>query len=90
MWQLMKRLAVEEGMDAFAAVHDSFGVHAADMDRFLEIIKDTFVSIYSQPVLHDLYVEFQRQAPEGVVIPEPPELGDFDIELVRQSEFFFA
>lgn len=82
--------AVDEGLDAFAAVHDSFGVHAADMDRFLEIIKDTFVSIYSQPVLHDLYVEFQRQAPEGVVIPEPPELGDFDIELVRQSEFFFA
>lgn len=82
--------AVEEGLDAFAAVHDSFGVHAADMDRFLEIIKDQFVSIYSQPVLRDLYVEFQRQAPKGVVIPEPPALGDFDIELVRQSEFFFA
>jgi DNA-directed RNA polymerase len=80
-----------EGLtDSFVVVHDSFGVHPSDMDRFLEIIKDQFINIYSVDVLETMYTEFQAQAPEGVTIPSPPLRGEFNIEEVRQSPFFFA
>ncbi len=80
-----------EGM-SFSAVHDSFGCHACDMDEFLEVIKDTFIEMYSKDVLADLYHEFEAQATAVGVddLPLPPALGDFDIGEVAKSDFFFA
>jgi DNA-directed RNA polymerase len=90
MTMAVTQAVAEELTDSFVVVHDSFGVHPSDMDRFLNIIKEQFVAIYSVDVLEQLYTEFQAQAPEGVEIPTPPARGKFNIEEVRQSPFFFA
>jgi DNA-directed RNA polymerase len=74
----------------FMVVHDSFGVHPSDMEEFLKIIKEEFIHIYTSDALYTLHAEFQAQAPDGVVIPEPPARGSFNIEEVRESPFFFA
>lgn len=48
----------ERGLD-FAAVHDSFWTHAADIDAMNEVLRDAFVSIHSEDVVGRLAAEFK-------------------------------
>ena len=36
-----------EGILHFAMVHDSFGVHACDIDRLNRVLREEFVAIHS-------------------------------------------
>ncbi len=76
---------------AYAVVHDSFGVHACEMDGFLTGIREAFVRIYELDWMHHLGQEFSETIGEAAeYLPVPPEHGVFDIREVRQAEFFFA
>lgn len=76
---------------SFAAIHDSFGCHACDMDTFLMTIKEAFVEVYKIDWLHELALDFSESAGDSeVVITDPPELGEFDVTEVTLSDFFFA
>ena len=77
-----------EGIRHFAMVHDSFGVHAADIDLLNRVLREEFVRIYSQPVLVNFLKE-QLQA-HGVALPALPPAGDLDIRKVTESPYFFA
>lgn len=91
--QLTVSAAVEEGIDAFAVVHDSFGVHAADIPRFSRIIREEFVLMYEQ---HDVLEEFLETALPLISeelqaeIPPLPEKGDLDLQGVLDNPFFFS
>jgi DNA-directed RNA polymerase len=78
-----------EGLRHFAMVHDSYGVHACDVDLLNRILREEFVRIYSEPVLQD-FIEQQRKAHPGLVLPDPPKRGDLDIRQVLESPYFFA
>jgi DNA-directed RNA polymerase len=78
-----------EGIQHFAMVHDSFGVHAADVDLLNRILREEFVRIYSEPVLQR-FLDEQRRANPDIVLPDCPELGDLDIREVLASPYFFA
>src|SRR5206468_2856576 len=41
------------GVHHFAMVHDSFGVHASDIDFLNRALREEFVRIYSEPVLQN-------------------------------------
>eukprot|EP00913_Durusdinium_trenchii_P011041 g10365.t1 len=43
---------------AFAAVHDSFWSHAADIPVLNEEIREAFIELYQKPVLQDLYEDW--------------------------------
>ena len=79
---------------SFCMIHDSFGVHAADMDYFLhECIKPAFYEMYKEDnVLQKFLDEVRPLIPEKVrhKIPPVPELGALEISEVLQSEFFFS
>jgi DNA-directed RNA polymerase, mitochondrial len=45
----------------FAAVHDSFWTHAADVDTMNGILRDSFIRIHSEDVIARLAVEFQAR-----------------------------
>lgn len=80
---------LERGLRHFGMVHDSFGVHAADMSMFLsECIKPSFVEMYQKDVL----AEFRDRLPaEVVAVLDPlPEAGTLDLNGVLESEFFFS
>jgi DNA-directed RNA polymerase, mitochondrial len=77
------------GLRHFAMVHDSFGVHAADVDLLHRVIREEFVRIYSEPVLQNFLNE-QKAAHPDLEFPEPPQLGDLDIRQVLDSPYFFA
>jgi DNA-directed RNA polymerase len=77
------------GVRHFAMVHDSFGVHAADVDLLNRVLREEFVRIYSEPVLQNFLNE-QRAAHPDVELPDLPLTGDLDIRQVLSSLYFFA
>ena len=80
----------EQKFQYFAVVHDSYAVHACDVDKLNEILRDTFVRIYRRDVLEDFWQE-QNRAHDGIDIPKPPIFrGKLDIEEVRNSRYFFC
>jgi DNA-directed RNA polymerase len=77
------------GLRHFAMVHDSYGVHACDVDLLNRVLREEFVRIYSEPVLEN-FLEQQRKAHPGIDLPDPPPAGDLDIQQVLSSLYFFA
>jgi DNA-directed RNA polymerase len=78
-----------EGIRHFAMVHDSYGVHACDIDLLNRVLREEFVRIYSEPVLQN-FLDQQRKAHPGIALPDPPRTGDLDIQQVLSSPYFFA
>lgn len=86
------RKAEEIGGMSYAMIHDSFGVHAADMGRFVEeCIKPAFVEMYADGNnLERFRDELVINIKDDVEIPELPPQGDLDLNEVLQSQFFFS
>ncbi len=78
-----------EGIRHFAMVHDSYGVHACNVDLLNRILREEFVRIYSKPVLQN-FLDQQRKAHPGIALPDPPQTGALDIQQVLSSPYFFA
>lgn len=75
--------AVAEGMTP-VTIHDDFGVHAADTERFHQIIREEFIAMYEgNTILQDM------AARTGYEVP-PPDIGDLDLRQVLASTYFFS
>lgn len=79
----------QEGLYNFAMVHDSYAVHACDVDRLHNALREEFVRIYRKPILEKFLTE-QRAVNPGIMLPDPPRLGNLDITDVLRSDYFFA
>jgi len=83
--------AAAEGITDFVMVHDSFGCHAADMPQFRDLIREEFVKIYTN---HDWLASIQSDLrgglDEGTRLIPPPTTGEFNVNTVLKSEFFFS
>lgn len=77
-----------DGVRSFAMIHDSFATHAANTTTMSRLIRDEFVEMYRTDWLRETHSEVQAYA--ATDIPPPPARGDFNIELVRDAEFFFS
>lgn len=73
----------------YAMVHDSYGTHACNSDALAYAIRDEFVKMYTK---HDVLTEFKETLEElyDTELPPVPEKGLLDIELVRDSKYFFG
>jgi DNA-directed RNA polymerase, mitochondrial len=82
----------EDGMRDFAMVHDSYGCHAGKAELLQKNLRDAFVALYSNPVLENFRTGILEQLPEELheLIPPVPPMGTLDLELVKQSDYFFA
>jgi len=92
LMMVVNRLADEEVTDSYAMIHDSFGVHACDVDELHFIIRDEFIKLYSEDILVQTYQSTLLALPgdKWPDVPTPPEAGDLDLEEVRHADFFFA
>jgi|GEM_PF-5509893 len=77
-----------KGIHDFAPVHDCIAVHANNVPQLKSTLAETFIEIYTRNVLKDFKDEFESQHPD-FKLPDPPERGDLDINLVRNSDYFF-
>jgi DNA-directed RNA polymerase len=82
--------AISCGLGDFAMIHDSYGTLAADTDVLRECLRQAFASMYQFDVMQSFATEIQAGLPEGVKLPPLPAKGTLDINLVLQSDFFFA
>lgn len=79
---LVALAASREGM-ALAMIHDDFGTHAADAERFAALIRETFVAMYEGcDPLDELAASYG--------LPSPPKKGRLDLRQVLESRYFFA
>ncbi|KAK3134241.1 hypothetical protein QOZ80_6AG0546730 [Eleusine coracana subsp. coracana] len=85
---MMTAIACKEAGLHFAGVHDSFWVHACDVDQMNQILREQFVELYSMPILENLLEEFQTLFPTLEFPPCPPQ-GNFDVREVLTSTYFF-
>ena len=90
--QLTIAKALSQNITHFAMVHDSFGVHAAEVEKFSKIIREAFVEMYQQDVLNDFYQDALPLISEenAKAIPPMPERGSLDLSQVLNNEFFFS
>ncbi|XP_062178704.1 DNA-directed RNA polymerase 3B, chloroplastic-like [Phragmites australis] len=85
---MMTAIACKEAGLHFAGVHDSFWVHACDVDQMNQILREQFVELYSMPILENVLEEFQMLFPALEFPPCPPQ-GNFDVREVLTSTYFF-
>jgi DNA-directed RNA polymerase len=92
LMMVANRMVAEEVTGSFAMIHDSFGVHACDVDELHFVIRDEFINMYSVDRLMQFKLSVQSRLKEAQrdEVPDPPEAGDYDIEEVRDADFFFA
>lgn len=85
-------VSVDEGIEDFAMVHDSFGTHAANTEALGVLLRRAFVNQYRADVLSEFRERIAGQlSPENLEeLPQVPPMGDLDIERVLESDFFFA
>ncbi len=83
---------VANDITSFSMVHDSYATHAANTSVLHACIREAFVDMHETDVLRTFHAELKKQLPDkvGNKLPNPPERGDFDLDLVRGSQYFFA
>jgi DNA-directed RNA polymerase len=62
---LLSALKSDEAGLSFAAVHDSFWTHAADIDQLNTILRDMFIDIHKEDVIGRLAAEFDVRYKDG-------------------------
>jgi len=79
--------AVDEGINDFAMIHDSYGFAAGDAVRGGQVLRQVFSEMFSGNLLEDFRQEVSLFS--GTELPPPPEQGDLDPSLVLESKHFF-
>lgn len=76
------------GID-FAAVHDSYWTHAGDIDAMNASLREQFVNMYKRPLLERLHQSLKVRFP-SLPIRDLPDRGNFNIDEVKASTYFFS
>ena len=84
--------SLDQGIDSFAMIHDSYGTHAADTSALAATLRASFVALYDG---RDVLNDFRESLKENNKIaekdlPAVPSLGRLPIHDVFSSKYFFA
>ena len=76
------------GLDNFAMIHDSYGVHAGNVDELHVALRQAALDIFGGNVLADFHEYAQAQT--TAELPEIPTLGDYDVTEILDAPYFFS
>lgn len=82
--------AARMGATHFSMIHDSYGTHAADAGILAHAIRGTYADIFEEDLLLKWWAEIQSTLPENVALPDPPERGSLDPQVITKSKYAFA
>jgi DNA-directed RNA polymerase len=85
-------LCKDSGINDFMAIHDSYGVHAGNVNTLHTILREAFITVHRIPVVETFWVEMAEKYPESFgYFPSISEIkmGDYNLEDVREAEHFF-
>ena len=77
------------GRGFLAQFHDSYSVHACDVDELLNLIKEEFITMYSYSNFFEVIERMIVTNPDNFNYQQP-KLGSLDIREVKNSDYFFA
>ncbi len=80
--------AYAAGMRSFAMIHDDYGTTAASTAKLSALIRQNFVKLYQSKPFDKLADELEAQT-NGKRLPSRPGYGDFDLNKVIDSKYFF-
>lgn len=86
----------KEGITDVALVHDSFGVHASEVDTLHGVLRKAFVDQYQECPLTSFRNELVDQLVKGgqgdkvSELPEVPSRGDLDTSVLFDARYFFS
>jgi DNA-directed RNA polymerase len=86
-------MAKRQGISHFLMIHDSFGTHAGNMERFSDAIREAFIDCYATycPLAElDAYARSVLSDESLEKLPAIPAKGDLDLNLIRESLYAFA
>ena len=89
----MVNIAKEAGIENFCNVHDSYATNACDIDKLNESVRKAFIKTFTDfNVLQDFKDDVEKQLPEKLreTLPDVPEKGSLDINVLEKAKFFFA
>ena len=86
MFRTVERL-LARGVTAFALIHDSYGVHAADTEKLAEEVRESYIELFEAEPLYD-FVE--QAAPFRALEAKKIVIGDLDLSEVRESAYIFS
>jgi DNA-directed RNA polymerase, mitochondrial len=78
----------QAGLSSISAIHDDYGVHAADTALFHNLIRECFVDQYSVDVLQRFKDEVESRT--GLALPNLPAFGGLNLQEVIDSGYFFG
>ena len=78
----------DNGLTSLMCVHDSFGTHAANVGTMVDVLRETYVLMFTEDLLGGLKAELEAQL--DVELPPLPEYGDLDIDAVRGARYLFS
>ena len=78
----------KKGIASFGAIHDSFSVHAEDIDALLESTKQCFIDMYSDDVFLTMAKQITNNDPMLAIVP--PCKGKLDLYDIWKSDYFFS
>lgn len=84
---------VDKGVNAFAMIHDSYGVHAGYGSIMFTTVREVFVSTYTEnDVLQDLHDHICNLLSPKMLkdLPEVPTKGDLDLDCAKESMYAFS
>jgi len=80
---------LDTDIDCFAMIHDDFGVHAAHIDRWQELIRQTFVKLHEPADILPNFKAAHELSARAELEPLPP-LQTLDLHDVLTSPYFFG
>ena len=78
------------GINSLAMVHDSYGTTAAQLATMERELRTVFATMFQENLLENFRTEVQSYLPQGVHLPDVPELGTLDPMAVIDSPYFFG
>uniref|UniRef100_A0A452GXK6 DNA-directed RNA polymerase n=1 Tax=Gopherus agassizii TaxID=38772 RepID=A0A452GXK6_9SAUR len=81
----------------FVSVHDCYWTHALTVDVMNQVCREQFVELHSQPILQDLsrfmlqkYFSYLCSPCADLPFAPSSPPGDFDLQKVKESTYFFS
>jgi DNA-directed RNA polymerase len=78
----------EAGVRDFSMIHDSYGCPFSQVSLMRDILRQSVVDMYANNYLETFKKSVETYS--GLTMPPAPELGEFDINEILTSEYFFS
>ena len=75
-------------LESFGAIHDSFSVHAANVEELIYTTKSEFIKMYAKDIFQNMKDEIIWN--DELFEEDTPELGNLILEDIYDSDFFFC